>query len=443
MTKTSLPVRDAERNKPRAFRFTDDFLKRAMSPGKLKGRREVVQFEDGTGLGVRVSASNVSFLVQLPRKGRPPYRATVGRWGVLTVEQARNAVKALAGKIALGIDLDDERREIEAKAKAEAEAEEAKRFTVRVLVDRWNRDHLSGRRPNYAKGAYKRVIHHFKHLLDVPAHLIDRKEVKRAAEKTRDEAGPAAARNALLSLKSAYRWALGEDLIDADPLNGIKLPPKTGDRERVLSLDEARRIWAATSRLDYPGGLVVQLLWLTGCRRGEIAGLRWDEVVDEVDDKENVVGKVVEIPPARTKTGAGHRVPLSKAALQVIDEAKRDRIVGSPYVFSSDGAVAFRNYARVKIALDAALDVEIKDWRWHDTRRSIVTYLAGPPRSYDPVVIDLLLGHAPSKLSPTARIYQRFEHADTRREMLETWAAALTQPSAEVVGIKTKVRKRG
>jgi integrase len=442
MTKTNLPaVREAERNKPRAFRFTDDFLKKAMTPAKLKGRREAVQFETSTGLGARVSASNVSFLAQLPRKGRPPYRATIGRWGVITVEQARDAVKALAGKIALGIDPDDERRAEEAKRKAEAEANEAKRFTVRVLVDRWNRDHLSGQRPNYAKGAYRRVMQHFEHLLDVPAHLIDRKEVKRAAEKTRDEAGPAAARNALLSLKTSFRWALGEDLLDSDPLNGIKLPKKTDDRERVLSLDEARRIWAASFKLDYPGRLVVQLLWLTGCRRGEIASLRWDEVVDEVDDKGNVVGKAIEIPPARTKTGAGHRAPLSNAAVAVMDEAKRHRIVGSPYVFSSDGAVAFRNYARVKTWLDAALDEEIADWRWHDTRRSIVTYLAS--QGYDPVVIDLLLGHTPSKLSPTARIYQKFEHANTRREMLNCWGEALTRPAAEALGLNAKVRKRG
>jgi hypothetical protein len=70
-----------------------------------------------------------------------------------------------------------------------------------------------------------------------------------------------------------------------------------------------------------------------------------------------------------------------------------------------------------------------------------VTFLAG--QGYDPVAIDLLLGHTPSKLSPTARIYQRFEHADTRREALEVWGKALTQPPAEVVALKTRVRKRG
>jgi integrase len=431
MTKTSLPaVRDAEKGKPRAFRFTDDFLKKAMTPAKLKGRREVIQFEDGTGLGARVSESNVSFLVQLPRKGRAPYRATIGRWGVLTVEQARDAVKVLAGKIVLGVDLEAEARAEEARRKEEEEAEEVRRFTVRVMLDRWNRDHLSGLRPAHARAAFLRVLHHFPSLLDVPAALIDRKEVRRLAKAAETKrrvgrgkrvvGGEAAARNALSALKSAYRWALDQDLIDADPLNGLKLPPKTGDRERVLTLDEARRIWAASGRLDYPGKHFVRLLLLTACRRNEVKGFRWDEIVDEIDDKGRVVGKAIDLPGGRTKTGAGHRIPVSTAALQVLDEAKRLQIAGSPYVLTHSGHTALSNVALTKTALDAALDEEIKDWRWHDTRRGIVTFLAG--QGYDPVAIDLLLGHTPSKLSSTAKIYQKFEHRDTRREMLNCWA---------------------
>jgi integrase len=452
MTKTGLPaVRDAEKGKPRAFRFTDDFLKKAMTPAKLKGRREAIQFEDGTGLGARVSASNVSFLVQLPRKGIAPYRATIGRWGVLTVEQARDAVKVLAGKIALGVDLEAEARAAEARRKAEAKADEAKRFTVRALVDRWNRGRLSGLRPAHARAAYLRVIDHFPGLLDVPAHLIDRKEVRRAVDLARVQkhkktrrgvkatGGPAASRNALSALKSAYRWALGMDLIDADPLNGFKLPPKTGDRERVLSLGEARRIWAASGRLDYPGKHFVRLLLLTACRRNEVKGFRWDEIKDETDKKGRVVGKAIDLPGGRTKTGAGHRIPLSTAALQVLEEAKRFQIAGSPYVLTYSGHTALSNVALTKTALDAALDEEIKDWRWHDFRRTVVTYLAG--QGYDPVAIDLLLGHAPSKLSPTARIYQRFEHADTRREMLQVWAEALTGSPAAVVDLRARARR--
>jgi integrase len=431
--KAKLPAVRSVSQRPPGFAITDKFLKTARS--KLGARREAIQFEAKTGLGVRVSPTNISFIAQVPRKGRKPYRQTLGTYGALTIEQARDALTVLKNKLLIGIDPAEERREAAAREQAKAEKEEVERLTVRVLVDGWSRSHLSRRRPNYAAGAYRRVVQHFASLLDHPAREIDRKKVRLAVERIRDKAGEAAARNSLVSLKSAYRWALRQELIDADPLNGFQLPEKTGDRERVLSLDEARAIFAAAGKLDYPGGAFVKLLLLTGCRRTEIAGLRWDEIKDEAD------GKVIEIPPLRTKTNVGHRVPVSKAALAVLDQCGRNRIQGSPYVLTSGGWASFKNYARVKAWLDEALDAEIKDWTWHDFRRTTVTHLAS--KGYDPVAIDKLLGHAPTKLSAVARIYQRFEHADLRREMLEVWGTALTRSGAEVVGIKGRPRRRG
>jgi integrase len=419
--------------KPRAFRVTDAFLRKAMTPAKLKGRREVIQFEDGTGLGVRISATNVSFLAQLPRKGRSPYRETIGRWGVITIEQARGKVKLLAGKIVLGVDPDDERRAEEARLKVEAE--EVRRFTVRALAERWKRDHLSGQRLDYGKAAYSRVVQHFDGLLDVPAALVDRKEVRRMVENTTGEFGPAAGRNSLVSLKAAYRWALSQDLIDADPLNGLKLPPRTPDRERVLTLDEARAVWAASDRLKYPDREFARLLLLTGCRRNEVTGLRWEEIGEDAD------GPVIEIPPARTKTGSGHRIPLSKAAVGVVEECRRQRIAGSPYVLTTGGWAGLTNVYFIKIRLDEALDGKVTNWTWHDTRRTIVSIMAG--KGFSPIILDRLLGHQPSSLSAIARVYQRHEHAAERREALEAWADLLTAPSADVVDLKTKARKRG
>jgi integrase len=408
------------------FTLTDRFLKTARSA--LGNRREIVRFETTSGLGVRVSRTNIGFICQLPRKGRTPYRATIGKYGAITIAQARDAVRVLAGKIAVGIDPDDERRAEPQARNDEAEAAEQARFTLRVLVEHWRRDHLAAQRPDYASAAYRRILHHFPKLLDAPAHLIDRKEIRRAVEAVREEGGPGAARNAVVSLKACYKWALGQDLIAVDPLVGFALPAKAADRERVLSLAEARRVWEAADGLPYPGGPFVKMLLLTGCRRNEILGLRWEEV-REGDDP------ALEIPPARTKTGAGHRVPLSKAAIAILAECRNNyRIVGSPYVLTNGGQVALRNAFRVKVALDRALDAGVEGWRMHDFRRTVVTFLAS--KGYDPVAIDLLLGHAPSKLSPTARIYQRFEHADTRRKMLEEWGEALSGSGAEVVDLK-------
>ena len=175
---------------------------------------------------------------------------------------------------------------------------------------------------------------------------------------------------------------------------------------------------------------------LTGARRAEIAGLRWDEIVTEDDGSRAIV-----LPGARTKTGAGHHIPLSAEALKVIAECRRMSIVGSKYVLTSDGHQPFANFNRVKDWLDEALENDggaIPPWRLHDFRRTIVSTLAAKPFRYDPTVLDRLLGHQPSTLSAVARIYQREQSIDLRGEALEAWGKHLTAAPATV----TKLPKR-
>jgi integrase len=435
--------------RPRGFRFSDAFMKKLKMP---KGRREVIQFEEGTGLGIRVSQTGqISFIVQLKLKDGSRHRETLGAYGKLTVESAREAAQVLAGKIAKGVDLQQERAEAEAKVKAKAEAEEAKKFTVGVLIDQWRRRHLNSKRPQYAVRAFRNVERTFKTLLKTPAVSVKRvdvrkaleaslepKPVKRAGRGNKIEGGPSAARNAAASLKAAYKWAASADvkLLSDNPLVGLSLPGSAAERERTLTSDEARRVYAAADRLDYPGQQFIKLLMLTGARRAEIAGLRWDEIVTEDDGS-----KAIALPKDRTKTGAGHHIPLSAEALRVIAECSKRRIVGSKYVLSSDGHQSFANYNRVKDWLDEALENDggaIPSWRLHDFRRTIVSTLAGKPFRYNPVTLDLLLGHQPSTLSPVARIYQREQHLDDRAMALQDWAKHLTQAPTTV----TKLPKR-
>jgi len=45
--------------------------------------------------------------------------------------------------------------------------------------------------------------------------------------------------------------------------------PKKKQKERVLSLEEARIVWRAAETPGYPFGPTYQLFLLTGCRPGE------------------------------------------------------------------------------------------------------------------------------------------------------------------------------
>jgi integrase len=406
---------------PRRFRFTNAFIARLEVP---PGKNELVLFETGTGLGVKVSKSgHIGFLVQLRLKDGSRWRETLGAYGKLTIESAREAVQALAGEIAKGIDPRQKRIEREAEAKARAQAEGAERFTLGVLVERWRREHLSSTRPGYAGRAVRNVERAFASLFDTPASALTRAGVRKAIESVQ---GPSATRSAVMSLRAACRWALEQEYLDRDPLDGLKLPGRASSRSRVLAIDEARRIYSAAGKLDYPAGRFVQLLMLTGARRMEIAALRWDEITTEMN------GPAIELPPQRTKMGVGHHIPLSPQALAVIDDARAYRIAGSPYVLTSDGWRNFNNFDRVKALLDAVLEQNgdvIPHWVFHDFRRTIVSTLARKPFRYDPTMLDLLLGHQPSTLSAVGRIYQREQRLDDRREALETWAKHLTQAS--------------
>ena len=137
--------------------------------------------------------------------------------------------------------------------------------------------------------------------------FLEPQTVKRAGRGNRTVGGPSAARNAAASLKAAYKWAASGDveLLSENPLVGLSLPGSAAERERTLTTDEARRVYAAADRLDYPGQQFIKLLMLTGARRAEIAGLRWDEIVTEDDGSKAIV-----LPGSRTKTGAPHHIPF-------------------------------------------------------------------------------------------------------------------------------------
>jgi integrase len=423
----------------RPARFTEDWLRKfRLESGKTE---EIVFEKDRTGLGVRAtSGGNISFILQLRLENGRRWKETLGNWGKLTVATARRAAQAKAGDIAKGVDLFERRRKVAAKLKAEAEAAE---LTVGVIVERWKKQHLNTKRPAYAIRALGNVERNFEHLFGDSATLLTTKEVRVALDKMRDKTrgkrrsrgGPSAMRNAAASLKALYAWALDEEIIEENPLRDLKLPEQGDARARTLTANEARRVWAASFKLDYPAGPFIRLLMLTGCRRAEIAALRWDEIVDEED------GKAVVLPPERTKNDAGHHVPLSQAALAEVALCERNRIVGSKFVLTSDGWRHFANFGRAKARVDAALandGAPIAAWTLHDFRRTIVSTLARKPFRFNPVVLDKLLGHQPTTLTPVARIYAQEEHADLRREALEAWGAFLTEPPATVVDLKAR-----
>jgi integrase len=192
----------------------------------------------------------------------------------------------------------------------------------------------------------------------------------------------------------------------------------------VLDEMEIRVLWKALDAIDRPYADAVKILLLTGQRRGEVSGMRWDQL-----DLEAGLWRM----PADLshKNDRGNDVPLSDLALDIIKrQPVRD---GVPYVFGSKGG-PIRGWSRVKDRIVEQLDEEKLDgssWNFHDLRRTVATHLAR--LRVNQRTINQLLNHegdprrdpAPDAEPPSAqavsRIYNRYSYLREKAEAVNVW----------------------
>ena len=393
-------------------RLTDRLLAGLTLP---EGKKDRLVFDDACpGLGVRVTRTGRAFLVQVtdPATGRK-LREPLGRWGAITIEQARTAARARLAAVAEGRDLRAER----AERRAQAEAEKAERaLTLASLIDTWADLHLKSRRPGYAGEAVRALRYAFAERLDGPARTLPRAEVLARLDGLLRTGKEAMAGRTLAYGRACYAWAEKRGMVAENPFAGLPVPAGNAARDRVLDDAELAAIWAAADREGWPFGPFAKALLLTLQRRDEVAGMRWAEISPD--------GTTWTIPAARMKKGKAHVVHLAEPVRAIL--AGLPRFEGSAYVFTTTGRTPISGLSKAKARLDALSGVT--GWRYHDFRRTGVSWLAGA--GFNPLVADLLLAHRPSTLRGAAAVYQRAEMLPERALALAAWAAHVTTLAA-------------
>jgi integrase len=205
-------------------------------------------------------------------------------------------------------------------------------------------------------------------------------------------------------IHALLNWCLSRDLIDTNPAAKLRRPHQAKIRSRVLGDDELRAIWRAAEKLAYPFGFAVQVLMLTGQRRGEVSGMRWADV----DLRERLW-----VMPD-TKSGRPHAVPLAEPAVAILGGLPQ---IG-PYVFGTrDRPIS--GWSRAKQRLDAAAGIH-RGWIIHDLRRTLRTRL--PALGIEKHICDRTLGHLPPDIS---RHYDFYAYLPEKRAALAAWAEEL------------------
>ena len=392
------------------------------------GAKDALVFDDEQrGLGVRVTTGGgKSYVAQYTFAGSKR-RVPLGSCSAISLAAAREAVRAILGDAARGVDTAAERKEARLKASADG-------LTLADLIDQWDKLHLSAKRANYSTAATGSLRRSFAHHLDKPAAAVDRSAVVRVLDGLSKDDKTAMA-GALARYGSAlYGWAIRRGTLSGNPFERVPVAP-TVRRERVVSDDEINRIWAGT---EGPGAFngIVRMLMLTGQRREEVAGMTWDEIAPDLS--------VWTIPTSRAKNGVAHVVPLSPQAQTVLRAApriNRGANDDSPdLVFPGEPGV-FSGWSKSKARLDGRIGVN--GWTLHDLRRTTATGLQKLGVRLE--VTESVLNHVSGSRAGVTGIYQRHDWAEEKRAALNAWGehiAAIVEGRTAADNV-TRLRRSG
>jgi integrase len=399
-------------------RLTAKFIENA-KPGSA--RQEI---PDGTGLYLLLQPSGRRSWAVRYRVNGKTVKHTIGAWPNVSLHDARVAAAEALKQVKLGNDPAKARQD--AKVKADA----AKANTLTAVCENYlKREGSKLRTLDQRVSILRRLI--YPTLGDKPIGSIKRSDLVALFDKIEDENGARAADVALAVLRRILRWhAIRDDEFITPVVPGMaRQKPAEHRRDRILSDDEIRALWAATTDNSTFSALV-RFLLLTGARRGEVAGMKRDEVDPD---------GVWTLPASRSKTKTEIARPLSKAALALVEQMPQ--IDDCPYVFaSSTGRTPIGQFSGPKAKLDAASGVT--GWTIHDVRRTARSLLS---RCKDVTVdhAERVLGHARPDL--IAR-YDRYNPIKEMRFAVEALSALISTivnpPAADVADMATERARR-
>jgi integrase len=338
-----------------------------------------------TGFGARRQRSEaITYFLFYRTAGRQRW-LTIGRHGApWTPDTARMEAKRLLGLVAAG---EDPASTKEARRKAD---------TISHLCDQYYADAVAGRvlkrngaakKPSTLAGDKIKLERHIKPLVGkLPITAFTPQDAERllhdiAEGKGEGNGGKGCATRALGLLGAVFQYGIRRGLRTDNPVHGT---PRFayGRRERRLSHAEYGLLGEGLRKAEKqgfwpPAIAAARFIALTGWRKGEVLGLRWDEL--DLTRRTATLGD--------TKTGRSVR-PLSQAACDLLHRQPRGV---NPLVFAGahggNGGDTFKRQFKRSTAL-GGLPSDISA---HTLRHAFVSVAAD--LDFSDLTIGALVGH--------------------------------------------------
>jgi len=344
-----------------------------------------------------------------------PVKLTLGKWPMMTLAQARTEATETLEQIEAGLNPAQAKK---ASKAAQIEAQLDDRDQFQNVVALFLKRHASrNRRADDVAAMFRREV--LTAWGERKIYDITKRDVIEILDGIVDRGSPVTANRLRAHLNTLFNWAKGRDIVQLNPLDGIKPPAPEKPRDRVLIDDEIKLFWRACERIGQPFGPLFQIMLLTGQRRGEVAGMTEREIR----------GDDWTIPAARSKNGDEHTLTLPKAARAVLGrmEGIRGR---AGYLFTTTGEGPVSGFTRAsnrlrdtmaEIASEGLSELVTLDaFTLHDLRRTAATGMAG--LGFPPHIVEAVLNHRSGTRRGVAGVYNRFDYASEKRDALEAWS---------------------
>lgn len=395
--------------------------------GWIKSGERFEQRSDGDGLYLRFREKDASpswlFRYRFAGKQR---LMVIGRYGSLSLADARKEARRLAAQVSMGADVAGDKQARKAAALAKIEADEqamtvadlADEFFERTIVPRW-------KHPQIVRSKIERDIKPV--LGKKKVEEVKPADIDALLKAVVDRGAPTVANDVLRWVRRMFNYAIKRHLCEYNPAAAFDQSDAGGaepSRDRALDKDEIKVFFRAMRKakgFSVQNELTIKLLLLLAVRKQELTAARWDEF--------DLDSAVWNLPAARTKTGAAIAIPLPPVAVDWLRDLQR-LSCGSDYVLPARKAqtrmLPHIHEGTINVAL-AKVKHGLKPFTVHDLRRTARTRIAGLQIS--DFVAERCLNHA---IPGSAGKYDRFHYFDERRDALTKWAGLLESLMEEV-----------
>jgi len=389
----------------------------------LRGQtKRFIQWDEGSGLGVRVSPVGRKSFIFMYRYEKTAKMMTLGSYPKLNLAEARTKAAKAKEEVSKGKD--------PGKSWVEKKREDRKSPTVEGLVDEYLEKWAKPRKRTWKED--ERVL--YKDVVPVigrkKAKDIKRRDVVLILDSVVDRGSPASANKTYEIIRKMFNFAVARSILKYSPCAGIEKPSESNARDRILDEKEIQIFWEKLEEIPTTEGtkLAFKLLLVLGQRRGETTTAEWKEF----DLKKGWWT----IPSEKTKNKKTHRVPLTSLAIEFLLEAK-ELACGSRWVFPGLSEDKSLNPGTISQAIRKNREIfGIDHWTGHDLRRSVASYMG--ELGVDEFHISKVLNHTTQGV--TSKHYNRHTYDPEKRQALETWErklkSILTGKKAKVVNLK-------